>query len=300
MSAEIYYFSGAGNSFAAARDIAAKLKGDLIAIPSLMNQESIETDADVVGLVFPVYYAEYRGVPLIVWRFIEKLENLSSKYIFAVAVHSGGPDVTIQHLADHISNHGGKLSGGFTFKMDVPYPVSAKLKKAFFGKDLGDPSSYPGMAAEQKKVYQDWKLKLAEITSYVSSRGEGTLETLSPAAKALRAIFLPLRRLMFMGRYKQLAGESRKHFYELVPLADRSFRITENCNSCGICAKVCPVANIEITDGGPGWLHHCENCYACFKWCPENAISGKIVEYAIRNHHPGVGVKDFINQRQGG
>lgn len=297
VSAAIFYFSGSGNSLAAARDIARRLKGNLIAMPSVMNQEGIKTEADVIGLVFPVYYAEYRGVPLIVWRFIEKLGDLSSKYIFAVAMHSGGPDLTIQHLADHISRNGGKLSGGFTFKMDVPYPVSAKLKKAFFGKDLGGPSSYPEMAEEQESVYRVWKQKLAQITGYVSSREEGTLETLPPLAKILRAIFLPLRRLMFMGRYKELAGERGKPFYELVLRADNSFKVADNCTSCGICARVCPVENIEITDGKPGWLHRCENCFACFKWCPENAISGKIVEYAIRNHHPEVKLADFINQR---
>jgi flavoprotein len=105
---------------------------------------------------------------------------------------------------------------------------------------------------------------------------------------------------MFMARYKELAGERGKSFYDLILHADRSFQVTDNCKACGTCVRVCPVANIEIAGGRPRWLHHCENCYGCFKWCPENAISGKIVEYAIRNHHPEVGVKDFINQRSKG
>lgn len=303
MTTNIFYFSASGNCLAAARDIARELEADLIPIPSVMNQDGIRSDAGgtvAIGLVFPVYYAEYRGVPLIVWRFIEKLRNLSSSYIFAVAIHSGGPDVTIENLARHISNHGGKLSGGFTFKMDVPYPVSAKLKKVFLEKELGDPGSYPEMAAEQEKVYRDWRQKLSEITDYVSDRVQGRLETLSPLAKALRAIFLPLRRMVFMSRYKGLAGVRGKSFYELMLLADNSFKVADNCKACGTCARVCPVANIEITDGKPQWLHHCENCMGCFKWCPENAISGKIVEYAIRNHHPEVELSDFINQRSGG
>lgn len=300
MNAVVYYFSGSGHSLAAARDITCKLDGKLISIPSVVDQPNIRTEADVIGLVFPVYYAEYRGVPLIVWHFIEKLESLSSKYVFAVATHSGNPATTVEHLAKHLKKLGGKLAGGFTVYMDVPYPVSAKLKKALFGKELNDPASYPEMAEEQAKVYDAWKDKLETIIDYVSTRREGKMDTPGTFAKILISIFLPLRRLMFAGRYKGLAGESRKTFYELVPLADSSFKVNERCNGCGICAKVCPVVNIEIADGKPRWLHRCENCFACFKWCPKDAITGKIVEYAIRNHHPEVGVKDFINQRSGG
>jgi len=53
---EIYYFSGTGNSLVVARDIAEKMNGNLISIPSVMDKESITTDADVIGIVFPVYY----------------------------------------------------------------------------------------------------------------------------------------------------------------------------------------------------------------------------------------------------
>ena len=57
MGTEIYYFSGTGNSLVIARNIAEKTKGTIISIPSVMNKESIESDADVIGIVFPIYYA---------------------------------------------------------------------------------------------------------------------------------------------------------------------------------------------------------------------------------------------------
>ena len=128
MSTDVYYFSGSGNSLAVARDIAAKLYGNLIPIPSVVEKTSIRPQAEVIGIVFPVYYAEYRGVPLIVWRFVEKIGDLGSKYVFAVATHAGGPGSTIEHLSKHLAKHGGKLAGGFTVKMAFPYPVSEKLK----------------------------------------------------------------------------------------------------------------------------------------------------------------------------
>jgi len=53
---------------------------------------------------------------------------------------------------------------------------------------------------------------------------------------------------------------------------DKDFRIDKECNSCGICKKVCPMDNIEITDNGPQWMHNCDQCFACLQWCPKQAI----------------------------
>lgn len=55
MNIEIYYFSGTGNSLAVARDLAAKLNARLIPITTVMDRESIETDAERIGIVFPLY-----------------------------------------------------------------------------------------------------------------------------------------------------------------------------------------------------------------------------------------------------
>ena len=73
---EIYYFSGTGNSLVVARDIAEKTNGKLIPIPSVMDKERITTDADVIGIVFPVYHAIFDGMPLIIGRFVRKMENM--------------------------------------------------------------------------------------------------------------------------------------------------------------------------------------------------------------------------------
>ena len=40
---EIYYFSGSGNSFAVARDVARELNAVLTPIMAIINQESIDT-----------------------------------------------------------------------------------------------------------------------------------------------------------------------------------------------------------------------------------------------------------------
>jgi flavodoxin len=47
MSIDIYYFSGTGNSFVVARDIAQKINGKLISIVSVSNKEKINTMANI-------------------------------------------------------------------------------------------------------------------------------------------------------------------------------------------------------------------------------------------------------------
>ena len=81
MNIGIYYFSGTGNSLYVAKDIAAKTGGTLFPIASIMDCDVIKIDAEVIGMVFPVYYNE---LPLIIKRFTEKLDNIEHKYIFAV------------------------------------------------------------------------------------------------------------------------------------------------------------------------------------------------------------------------
>ena len=73
MSRIIYYFSGTGNSLVVARDIAKKINGQFISIPSVVHQEIIKTEADMIGIVFPMYH---HGVPLIIKRFINKMDDL--------------------------------------------------------------------------------------------------------------------------------------------------------------------------------------------------------------------------------
>lgn len=62
-----------------------------------------------------------------------------------------------------------------------------------------------------------------------------------------------------------------KFFYKF-SIKDKSFRIKDNCTSCGLCERVCPMANIKLTKGKPVWNGNCTHCMACICSCPAKAI----------------------------
>jgi flavodoxin len=89
MKTIIYYFTGTGNSFAAAKKIATVIGGcELIQIASLKNVTGDTNPlAERVGIVSPVYDA---GLPRIVAEFAGQLNLSGARYTFANATAASG------------------------------------------------------------------------------------------------------------------------------------------------------------------------------------------------------------------
>lgn len=279
--AALYFFSGTGNSLFIARELAKKLSAEVFPISAFNSQDCFEPAADVVGLVFPVYYAtnDAGGVPLIVNRFIEKLSNLQQKYLFAVCTHGGNSGgTTIENLKTAVASQGGALACGFGVKM----------------------SNHTQSPEQQQKEEAGQLQKLDAVAQYVSERKTGGYETRSRLGKIVKAPVLALViKPIFSRRFRKLAQTKNKApFPELVPNADKSFAVNQNCTGCGICAKVCPVGNIRLENGKPTWLHHCETCFACYSWCPREAIDGETARYNSHYRHPKVKLSNFIGHDQ--
>jgi ferredoxin/flavodoxin len=296
MSTEIYYFTSTGNSLVVARDIAERTNGTLISISSTRNKERISTDADVIGIVFPVYYASLggSGLPRIVEQFAGKLQAIGSKYLFAVCTHSGGPVDTIENLNRIVQSRGGELAVGFGVQTGIPYPPSAKIKYILFHQEL----QMDRLADDKKRraLFAAWKNKLDVLQRQIHAREKTRIETRSTVTKAAGMPWLLFQKRLAIARYRTLANSTSQSMDELVPLADTSFCVNENCNGCGVCARICPVGNIKMVDDRPVWQNHCETCYACFQWCARKAIHGSIVEYEKRDHHPQVKIADMLKQ----
>ncbi len=292
MSFEIYYFSGTGNSLAVARDIAEKIKGTLIPISAVINRQNIKTNANSIGIVFPAYNAQLYGMPLIIERFIKRLEDIGSKYIFAVCTCGGLENVnglpTLKNLSKLIKSMGGKLSAEFSIKLPmntldyshIPIPIDQN----------------------QEIMFKNCKNKIEVICQFISNNKKSKYKIVKSLLNWLMTPMYLMLHKVYLTELKKNSKEpedTNLKFYELMPLTDKSIYIDEKCNSCAVCVKVCPVQNIKMVENKPVWQHHCEMCLACAEWCPKKAIHHCWrAEGKGSYHHPDVKISDILKQNQ--
>jgi len=280
MSVDVYYFSGTGNSLVVARDIAEKTNGKLIAIPSVVNKDRIETEANVIGVVFPLY-GIFR-IPSVVERFVGKIDDVSSKYIFAVITYGSMAGGVIKSFRKVVESRGGKLSAGFAVHMPM--------------NNITIPFMYNGTVRDkEQKLFADWRRKVNFICEYVRTRQEGKFEASNILLVSLfYSIDKIFARWRIESKYNKLTNSNLKKD-DLWPLMDVSFYSDEKCDGCGVCSRICPVRNIKMVESAPSWQHHCERCLACLQWCPKEAIEfDKDSLGRKRYHHPNVEISDMI------
>jgi ferredoxin len=272
MSTEIYYFSGSGNSFAVAKDVATKLNAVLTPIMSVINQESINTKADIIGLVFPIY--DFKP-PQFMEIFISKLKNIQSKYIFAICTYGVTPSQSLKHLEKTINFYGGHLSAGFAVEMPQNGLGSGKLTEV-----------------QQQMMFDNWKNRVDEVCDDIKNIKNSKTDEIETSI--LFFSFFNTRILKLVPVY--FAFLNRVLFKGIDSLA---FTSNEKCTGCGTCMKICSQQNIEILDNKPVWLDHCINCFACLNWCPNGAITPGDADLSIKNyHHPEVKISDIMMENQ--
>ncbi len=230
------------------------IDSELISISHAMK--SVPETADRIGLVFPVYGW---GPPRLVERFVRKLNAAPGATIFAVVTYAGNQGDTLGILRRMLQKRGLDLDAGWGVKMPENYPPMGGAPEPEKQREIN------GEAAE----------KIAQIVSALKTSPCGAIE---------QSIWLwrLLSKLIYPG------------FRRFVPRADRWFRADENCNGCEICAKACPVGNIEMVNGKPTWKGHCEQCFACLHWCPKEAVQYVRSKGQPRYHHPDSTLSDFL------
>ena len=263
MKTIIYYFTGTGNSLAAARKIAAVL-GDceLVPVASLKEtKDGIVPDAERVGIICPVYFS---GLPLMVAGFAGRLDLSRSQYTFAVVTYggSGGPS-TLRQLDSILTVRNRGLDAGYMVKMPGNYILMY--------------SSPAGKNREDMLARAD--TQIMDIAGAISRCERRKLPS-SLVSNLVHALAYPW---------------FASHVHE----DDRKFTVSEDCTSCGTCAVICPAANIELVEGKPVWKHHCELCCGCIHLCPAGAIQagpGTVTRERYRN--PSVSVQELESPRE--
>jgi ferredoxin len=274
---QIAFFTGTGNSLWVARELAARLDGGLVSIAALAQRERITLKADALGIVFPVYYA---GLPNLVRRFAERLELSEGAYVFGVATYGGAAGDSLRALRRVVERRGRAFYAGFGVHM----PQNA-FRKPW---------------ENRARIYRRAHRRVECIVRRVEARDKGFFYENVPLQLLLTPLHPWLRRMTTRHLEEISQAPSGLGIERLIPLADWSFAVTESCTGCETCAQVCPVGNIEMVGGKPVWRHRCENCLACFNWCPTRAVEGALVRSAYRYHHPNVTARDIVRQRSPG
>lgn len=285
MKAEVYYFTGTGNSLSVAKKLSDLLRAEKIdaapvSIVSAMRRAAAEPgtairpDAELVGIIFPVYYID---LPNIVKAFAAQLDGLQGRFIFTVATYGGGKGCSIDSLAGLIERQEGSLSSGYGIHM----PQNAFYK----------------FWERKKKLFRRADKKIAAIAGEVANRNVN----IYPETKRRKRLKEKLHSMFIEASRKFLADLSGTPpdapIEESIYLADMSLDADDNCNGCGICTKICPAGNIRMTAGKPEWLHRCENCRACLNFCPRQAISGEMFSKRYFYRHPDVVIDDMVEQK---
>jgi ferredoxin/flavodoxin len=261
MNTDIFYFSGTGNSLVTAKELAKRLGGRSISIPSVMKENVVTPETEVVGIVFPAYYMH---MPRIVVEFIGKLTDIKDRYLFAVVTVGGIAGDVFSRLSDALSERGEHIAAGFVIRMPANYIDAADAQPQFL----------------QRIILRRSIRKIERIAEYVRSGKRGLIERR----------FNPVATFLFS---KMIEKECMKG--GLQPDIDKRFYYDDRCNGCGTCSKICPVGNIEQEENHPVWKHNCVRCFACIQWCPQQAIQfGAITVKRKRYHHPDVGLSDMI------
>ena len=249
MSATIYWFSGTGNSLFAARLLAELIDGAAL-VPIANSAPATEAVGGEGHKIGFVFPSYFGDLPRIVRTFAQSLNILPGTDLFAVVTMGAFGQGSVKAMTELLAKKGLSLRYGAGVRMPANYIL--KYDPAIFG---------------------------AKSAKRVSSK-------LNKADRKLRRIADDIK----SGKQKTEKNPiTAKTLYENVEALDSGFTVTEKCTACGLCQRVCPVKNIELTNGRPVWLHRCEHCVACISWCPAAAIEyGEITQPRTRYRNPRV------------
>lgn len=242
-----------------ARALARKLNQPLSNLVDHWDDDFWRCDDSFVGFVLPTYMED---APWLVKRVLENLELTNARYCFVVMTSSTGKSGKAFSSIDAVLQMAGShLYAAFDLQMPGNCLVSSE--------------------EENKRRLAAAPMKVANIADVVDR------ETCTYRSKAM---ILPDD---FVETSFLYGVNSRKRRTKM-----KEFVVTEDCNQCGICVRLCPTCNIEIIDGQVV-IHGeaCAACYACLHWCPKAAVKldvASLKKKRFQYHHPEITLEDML------
>ncbi len=263
MNTSIYFFSGTGNSLSVSKGIAQELSTsanivEIIPIVGLSGQKTIKAAADIIGIIFPVYYHD---MPQIVEEFCRRV-NLDNSYLFSIATYNKDAGNSLFNLNAILEGKGIRLASGFEIQMPGNFALYV------------DPTKTEEV---NRKRLTDAKQKIKNIAGIIKDRKVSGIEgRFNPDEKY----------------------ELKTYFYNAYNMEDKFWITDQcnQCGICEqVCSKnnIRMVDEKIIWDKN---CEHCLACMNwCPKEAIQNGDNSK---ESGRYHHPEISVKEMIMKGQ--
>ena len=244
----VFYFTGTGNTYAAAMELELRLKDRLFNIADCMKKKEFRfspQEGEAVGILCPVYYG---GLPSIVNSFLARLRfDRRPDYLYGLLTFGGIPGGSAGVLRRRMRETGYEMNAVWQLKMPANYAI------------LYEPTSEEAEGA----IFEEAELRLEQIVKDIKNRLTA-VPAPDPAGRAVSAFMQPL--------YER----ARK---------TAPFYTDDQCVSCGACANRCPVQAIEMIEGTPTWVK--DKCVFCMSCVRCGAIQyGEKLKGRYRYKHP--------------
>ena len=245
----IYYFSGTGNTRWVATRIADLLNCkaadictmDVEALDNKALNASLTAD-EPIGFAFPIHGWQ---PPRIMRRFLRSLPHsiFADRYVFAVCTCGDETGKALDIFRNELKARG----------MQLDFCASVQMPNTYVCLPFMDTDP---KALETSKL-ENAEVRVRDIAERIrlKEKGEDLVKGTAPWLLT------------------HVIGE----YFNRHMVNDSKFRVDSDvCIHCGMCAKVCPVGNIQYDSSSlPQWKHDdtCTGCMACYHHCQKHAIN---------------------------
>ncbi len=235
MKSVIYYFSGTGNNLAIAKELANNLGNSIIyPISELIHNKIISDEYEWVVFVAPSYFSH---VPPFVEKCMSDVVYNEKQRICLIAGCAGFRGVSIQDMRRHVIKSNKEV--------DLEYMIIL-----------------PGSKILSYGAFPIWYQKLC--TRFLHRK----IKKIATDMRENRKRSNLAKGILYKEKYEPSLQESIAEF----EIIGKEYKVSKDCTSCATCEKICPTANISISNGQVEFGDNCNLCMGCIQWCPNNAI----------------------------